>query len=94
MSVIRESTNGYKFLISEQDISFVDSRKWFVQGRSSKFKYVATSIKENGKSKIKYLHRLLFDLNDKKILVDHINHNTLDNTRENLRLSSYRLNAY
>ena len=31
------------------------------------------------------LHRLILKLNDPKILVDHINHNTFDNRKENLR---------
>jgi hypothetical protein len=91
MSITRTTTNGYQFIISEQDIEFVDSKSWFAQGRPG-FMYVATSIKEDNKFKIKYLHRLLFNLTDRKVFIDHINHNTLDNTRENLRLSNHRLN--
>ena len=91
MSITRTTTNGYQFIISEQDIEFVDSKSWFAQGRP-RFMYVATIIKEGNKRKIKYLHRLLFNLTDRKVFIDHINHNTLDNTRENLRLSNNRLN--
>lgn len=91
MSVIRTTTNGYQFIISEQDIEFVDNKSWFAQGRPG-FMYVATIIKEGEKRKIKYLHRLLFNLSDRKVFIDHINHNTLDNRRENLRLSNNRLN--
>ena len=91
MSITRTTTNGYQFIISEQDVEFVDSKSWFAQGRPG-FMYVATTIRENEKRKIKYLHRLLFNLTDKKVFIDHINHNTLDNTRENLRLSDNRLN--
>jgi hypothetical protein len=91
MSITRTTTNGYQFIISEQDVEFVDSRSWFAQGRPG-FMYVATTTKENGKYKIKYLHRLLFNLTDRKVFIDHINHNTLDNTRQNLRLSNNRLN--
>lgn len=91
MSVIRTTTNGYQFIISEQDIEFVDNKSWFAQGRPD-FMYVATIIKEGEKRKIKYLHRLLFNLSDRKVFIDHINHNTLDNRRENLRLSNNKLN--
>lgn len=91
MSITRTTTNGYQFIISEQDVEFIDSKSWFAQGRPG-FMYVATTIKENGKYKIKYLHRLLFNLSDGKIFIDHINHDTLDNRRENLRLSDKRLN--
>lgn len=91
MSITRTTTNGYQFTISEQDVEFVDSRSWFAQGRPG-FMYVAATIKEGNKYKIKYLHRLLFNLTDRKVFIDHVNHNTLDNTRENLRLSTNRLN--
>lgn len=93
MSITRVTTNGYQFIISKEDADFVDSRSWFAQGRPG-FMYVATSIKENGKYKIKYLHRLLFNLSDRKVFVDHINHNTLDNTRSNIRLSDSKNNQY
>lgn len=40
---------------------------------------------ENGKLKTFYLHRFLYD-EPKGMLIDHINHNTLDNTRKNTRV--------
>ena len=64
--------------------------RWFAirTGRSSKTVYVATSIK----NKHIRLHRLLLDVNDPKILVDHINGNGLDNRRKNLRICTMREN--
>lgn len=93
MAFTRKTTNGYEFLIDESDAEFVDGRSWFAQGRTN-FMYVASAFKENGKFKIKYLHRLLLGATGKNVYVDHINHNTLDNRRSNIRLSNAKNNQY
>ena len=45
--------------------------------------YVRATINIGGKRKNIKLHRFLFNLNNPKLLVHHINGNYLDNTREN-----------
>lgn len=47
--------------------------------------YVRCDPTINGKKKSVYLHRFIKNC-PKGFVVDHINHNTLDNTRENLRV--------
>ena len=50
----------------------------------------------NNKSEVR-LHRLIINSNnykENKLQVDHINHDTLDNTRENLRMVSQTENQY
>lgn len=71
--------NGEAILVDEADMEILRQYKWHI----AKVGYVRASI--NGE-KI-YMHRLLFGLSkgDKR-QVDHINHNRLDNRRENLRL--------
>lgn len=80
-------------IIDEEDKGLFESRNWhLVPARQLSEKYyVSTSI--NGKTV--YLHRLIMSA-QKGQLVDHINKNTLDCTRENLRIltpSENRINS-
>lgn len=75
-------------LIDTSDFEKVDSYPgtWFASWcpKTATYNvYGVTTIK--GKRKNFYLHRFLLDA-PKGIIVDHINHNTLDNRRSNLRL--------
>lgn len=76
-------------LISVSDFEKVDSfpNTWYpitFKKHPSTF-YVQGYFKSNGKNTPKLLHRWLLD-EPKGLVVDHINHDTLNNTRENLRV--------
>lgn len=62
------------------DLLEIEKHKWYL----TKCGYVATRIKR----KHFYLHRFILKPHYRK-LVDHINHNPLDNRRVNLRLVNY-----
>lgn len=74
--------NGTYFFIDKEDSKLVNLYKWGWNGR-----YVRTRIK----SKTLYLHRLLLGAS-KGFEVDHINRNTLDNRRINIRIVTRKLN--
>lgn len=50
----------------------------------------------NGKQKQTktFLHRFILDITNPKIFIDHINHNGLDNRKENLRIVTSEQNQY
>lgn len=54
--------------------------------------YARASIRVNGKSHDIYLHRFLFAVND-GMLIDHIDGDGLNNTRENLREVTHSENS-
>ena len=68
-------------MIDLEDVDKIKSYRWgFAQG----YAY-------NGKCKL-YLHRLVMDCPD-DMVVDHINHNTLDNRKCNLRVCTQKQNS-
>ncbi len=66
--------------------------KWFAIDYGNGLKYVTGYLYNKGKQKTIYLHRFITDAPNSKI-VDHINHNGLDNRTKNLRLVDRSVNA-
>ena len=85
--------NGRQFQIDEQDWEDVKRIKWNIHVMTTGYKYVYAFQKLNGKRKMVYLHRVLMNCGE-SLFVDHINGNTLDNSRSNLRLSTNKQNQW
>jgi hypothetical protein len=77
-------------LIDTEDFEIVNSLKttWFICKNSKNGKYRVKG-KINGKNV--YLYRLILNAHPDEV-VDHINGDTLNNTKSNLRLTSQRIN--
>lgn len=70
-----------KALIDIEDIDKVKNIKWH-KSDLQRNTYYCTS----NNSKCRRLHRLIMDITDDNMVVDHINHNGLDNRKCNLRI--------
>lgn len=71
------TSNGTCFYFDLEDYDIVTRDNWSISGSG----YLINTSEE----KTKLLHRLIMNAPD-DLMVDHINHNTLDNRKENLRL--------
>jgi hypothetical protein len=69
---------GVEVLFNEEDRELFESRSWYVSSHG----YLVNKSKRHGAV---YFHRLVMG-NPDGMLVDHVNRNTLDNRRENLRV--------
>ena len=79
--------DGSEVLFDKEDYDLINDWTWCNN------KCYAYSRKQNGKTAM--MHRLVMGLSDKdeEILVDHINHNTLDNRKCNLRFATKSQNT-
>lgn len=81
--------DGYETLIDLEDLSAVSKHNWrpFLPKDSSSV-YVRSHIK--GQSV--FLHRFVMNASDEKLPVDHIHHNTLDNRKSQLKITTNQEN--
>ena len=83
---IGTDTNGNKFKFDKEDYEKVSKYTWVKTNNG----YFSASI--DGRKKI-LLHRLIMDIKDRNMNIDHINHDTSDNRKENLRIVNAMQNA-
>lgn len=74
----------HKFLVDLEDFYKINGHTWRVKLDNNKF-YVAAHIKTELGYKYGLLHRMITDCPKGKV-IDHINGNTLDNRKSNLRI--------
>lgn len=76
----RRETNAYA-LIDPEDYDLVWNYDWHQNNAG----YAVSSVRQNGRRVYVRMHRLIMNPPD-DLLVDHINGNTIDNRRSNLRI--------
>lgn len=78
----------YECLIDKEDLDKVSSIKgtWHInKNRSGHIDGVRTKIQKNKIRKQYWIHNIIMNKKDENNVIDHINHNTLDNRKCNLR---------
>lgn len=88
--IIESKIHGViKVRIDQEDLEKCSKLTWhYAKNKDSK--YIQTRIK----GKMVKLHRFIMNINDRNMLVDHINRDTLDNRKLNLRIASYQENSF
>jgi hypothetical protein len=83
-----ELTQGKRAIVDDADFDFLNQWEWHCDNDG-----YAKRSEQKGKKRIGVLmHRLIMDISQGKE-TDHINHNTLDNRRENLRIATRAENS-
>lgn len=75
---------GVKVLVSDEDYEWISKLNWTISRQPNGNIY----IQHWKKGKCYYMHRMILDAPKGKY-VDHINRNTLDNRRENIRIVTH-----
>jgi hypothetical protein len=82
-------------LVDDEDYEKVSKYEWRLRISHGNNKYAIHKKRlETGKLTTESMHRLILNLTDPKIMVDHINHNGLDNRKENMRIANSKTNCY
>lgn len=86
--LIRSKKYGDHLVTIDDDMSFVvNAAKWVIDIKSENCIYVRGRVLINGQKRLVYLHRFIASAKPNEI-IDHINRDTLDNRRCNLRCIS------
>ena len=72
---IKNKNGTHDVLLDSQDLNKINKYNWHINNHG----YVKSNF-------VGAMHRFIMDCNNNKLHIDHINHNTLDNRRENLRI--------
>lgn len=87
-------TKGKFAIVDPQDYVWLKNFKWYASDSRGEFYAVRTALVWEGrKESVVWMHKEIMPV-AKGMVVDHINHNTRDNRRANLRPANQRQNAY
>lgn len=91
--LLKSKTYGENyFFIDGEDFDKIKNYTWCIANFSKRF-YIVSDLCNKGNRKKILLHRLIMNCPD-GMVVDHINHNGLDNRKENLRICTNQENLY
>lgn len=93
--IIKSKKHGLlEVLVDLEDYEYLSKFKWYVwKGKSNNTLYVRRNKYEGNKQITILMHRLIMDVSDPKIVVDHVDRNALNNQRSNLRKCSNSQNV-
>ncbi len=88
-------TQGKVALVDDEDFEWLNQYKWRVE-IGARTSYAKRGVDDPSKARRTTLamHRLILGLTDSKTQVDHIDHNGLNNQRNNLRVVTKQQNAF
>jgi len=84
-----ELTEGEKVIVDSEDYERLSKYKWYLMKGKNNM-YVFSRVNE----KTVYMHRFIMNVDNKGTCIDHIDGNTLDNRKKNLRECSYSQNMW
>jgi hypothetical protein len=85
--LVKLTQNQYTMCGVDEWFRVLINHKWCALKHRKNGFYVATSIITNGKHKTTHMHRMIYSVTDSKVFVDHKNHDTLDNRKNNIRIA-------
>lgn len=86
-------TRGYFALVDDEDFERVNAIKWQVMlPKGGKHRYATTVLYTPLKRRV-FMHRFVMNCNDPKIMIDHKDHDGINNQKQNLREATRSQNS-
>lgn len=86
-------TRGQCALVDDEDFEYLNQWKWYALKSGNTFYAKTNGGVRNNKRIHLQMHRIIMNPPD-HLFIDHINHNGLDNRKENLRIVTNRENHF
>ena len=88
-----ELTKGFSAIVDDEDFEWLSKFRWCVRVISNGRAYARRRKYGSGPYRSEQMHRVILGLTDPKIIVDHIDGNSLNNQRSNLRICTHAQNC-
>lgn len=85
-------TQGKKALVDDEDFEDLSQFKWHTKKGSNNVFYAEREVWIDGKRTSEKMHRRIMKATDRKILIDHKDHDGINNQKYNLRFSTHAQN--
>ena len=85
MSRLIKLSKGYEALVDSEDYEYLSKVNWHVKNNGDNNMYAVRQTQKDKKRIEISMHRLILGITDSQCHVDHINGNSLDNRKINLR---------
>lgn len=89
ITIISPKYGKFEIKVDDEDYDFLNNYKWYATHSHQNSWYTTTYYKNKRIS----MHRLIMNVTDSKILIDHIDGNPLNNQRNNLRIATSSQNS-
>lgn len=91
--LLKSKKHGDRVVLYDNiDHDLISAYHWYLFKNGNSF-YAMSTLTNRPNGKAILMHRLIMDITNSKVLIDHKNQNGLDNTRDNLRVATKAQNS-
>lgn len=88
-----ELTQGLRAIVDDEDFEELNKYRWCAAKDGTRFYVIRSKMLSGSRKKTVRMHRIVLNLLDKNICVDHIDGNGLNNQKSNLRICNHAQNG-
>ncbi len=75
-------------MVDDADFEMINKFNWYLKSPKANFNYAARTYLSDGKRKLVFMHRMILNVTDRSLDIDHKDGNGLNNQRDNIRIAT------